>query len=110
MKVNVFNGPDPLKFHDPHAPEKPRTIPASLGGSGSVQQAGACAETRLRVAVEDADRLDEAALEQAGVRGITRLSEGVIHLLVDLNADQYAAEMRAAVADQSITYPASLSR
>jgi PTS system glucose-specific IIC component len=37
-------------------------------------------------------------LEQAGVQGIMRLEQGVMHLLVGLNADQYAAEMRAAMA------------
>jgi PTS system glucose-specific IIC component len=71
---------------------------ASLGGGGNVQQAEACAETRLRVTLKDAGQLDEAGLEQAGVQGIMRLEEGVMHLLVGLNADQYAAEMRAAMA------------
>jgi PTS system glucose-specific IIC component len=52
----------------------------------------------LRVTLKDAGQLDEAGLEQAGVQGIMRLEEGVMHLLVGLNADQYAAEMRAAMA------------
>jgi PTS system glucose-specific IIC component len=86
------------RARDPYAPEKARAILASLGGSGNVRQAEACAETRVRVAVESTEKLDEEALEQAGVQGVMRLEEGVVHLLVGLNADQYAAEMRAAMA------------
>jgi PTS system glucose-specific IIC component len=86
------------RARDPHAPEKARAILASLGGGANVRQAEACAETRLRVTLEDAQRLDATALTEAGVQGIMRLEEGVTHLLVGLNADQYAAEMRAAMA------------
>lgn len=86
------------RARDPRAPEKARAILASLGGSGNVQQAEACAETRLRVTLEDVGQLDEAGLDQAGVQGIMRLEGGVMHLLVGLNADQYAAEMHAAMA------------
>jgi PTS system glucose-specific IIC component len=86
------------RARDPEAPQKARAILASLGGGANVQQAEAAAETRLRITLEDAAKLDEAALEQAGVQGIMRLEEGIVHLLVGLNADQYAAEMRAAMA------------
>ncbi len=86
------------RARDSHAPEKARAILAGLGGSANVRQAEACAETRLRVTLEDAGRLDEGGLEKAGVQGIMRLEDGVLHLLVGLNADQYAAEMRAAMA------------
>ncbi len=44
-------------------------------------------------------RLDESGLEATGAQGIMRFEEGVIHLLLGLNADQYAAEMRVALAD-----------
>jgi len=87
------------RARDADAPEKARAILASLGGSANVQQAEACAETRLRVTLADSSQFDEAGLEQAGVQGIMRLEESVMHLLVGLNADQYAAEMRAAMAD-----------
>jgi PTS system glucose-specific IIC component len=86
------------RARDANAPEKARAILACLGGGGNVQQAEACAETRLRITLKDAGQLDEAGLEQAGVQGIMRLEQGVMHLLVGLNADQYAAEMRAAMA------------
>jgi len=51
------------------------------------------------VALEDASLLDESALEATGVVGIMRFGDGVFHLLLGLNADQYAVEMRAALAD-----------
>jgi PTS system glucose-specific IIC component len=86
------------RARDPHAPEKARAILASLGGGANVRQAEACAETRVRVAVESTEKLDEEALKKAGVQGIMRLEEGVMHLILGLNADQYAAEMRAAMA------------
>jgi PTS system glucose-specific IIC component len=86
------------RARDPEAPQKVRAILASLGGAGNVRQAEAAAETRLRVTVTDGAKLDEAALTSAGVQGILRLPDNVLHLLVGLNADQYAAEMKAAMA------------
>jgi PTS system glucose-specific IIC component len=86
------------RARDPHAPDKVRAILASLGGAGNVQQAEAAAETRLRVTVADGSKLDDRALQAAGVQGILRLPDNVLHLLVGLNADQYAAEMKAAMA------------
>ncbi len=86
------------RARDPLAPEKARAILAALGGAENVQQAESAAETRLRVAVGDGARLDETALTAAGVQGILRLPDNVLHLIVGLNADQYAAEMKAAMA------------
>jgi glucose PTS system EIICB or EIICBA component len=85
------------RARDAEAPTKARAILASLGGSANVRQAEAAAETRLRVTVTDAAMLDESALQAAGVQGILRLPDNVLHLLVGLNADQYAAEMKAAM-------------
>ncbi len=92
--------PDALKprARDPEAPAKARAILAGLGGSANVRQAEAAAETRLRVTLGNSGQLDEAALKAAGVQGLLRLPENVLHLLVGLNADQYAAEMKAAMA------------
>ena len=86
------------RMRDPRAPQIAGAILASLGGATNVQQAEAAAETRLRVTLVDASKLDEESLRQAGVQGIMRLPGGVLHLLLGLNADQYAAEMRAAMA------------
>jgi PTS system glucose-specific IIC component len=86
------------RARDPLAPQKARAILAGLGGAANVQQAEAAAETRLRVTVADGAKLDEQGLSAAGVQGILRLPDNVLHLLVGLNADQFAAEMKAAMA------------
>ena len=64
----------------------------------NVRKVEACAETRLRLLLADEHAVDEAALHSAGVQGIMRFPERVLHLLVGLNADQYAAEMRGQMA------------
>ena len=86
------------RHRDPRAPERARGILAGLGGAGNVRLVEACAETRVRVALEDPSRLDEAALEAAGVQGVLRVGDGVLHLLLGMNADQYASELRGVLA------------
>jgi len=86
------------RHRDPKAPEKARGILAGLGGAGNVRLVEACAETRVRVSLADPARVDEAALEAAGVQGVLRLDDGVLHLLLGMNADQYATELRAVLA------------
>ena len=86
------------RVRDPQAPQMAASILASLGGAANVEQAEAAAQTRLRVTLVDASKLDEAALQDAGVQGVMHLPGGVLHLLLGLNADQYAVEMRAAMA------------
>ena len=57
---------------------------AELGEAGAAPmvQLEACAETHVRVALEDASMFDESALRTAGVEGIMHFKEGVSHLLV----------------------------
>ena len=86
------------RHRDPEAPQKARSILSALGGVANVKLVESCAETRVRVELEDASILDEATLMEAGVTGIMRFEEGVTHLLLGLNADQYAMEMRAMLA------------
>jgi glucose PTS system EIICB or EIICBA component len=86
------------RHRDPMAPQQARAMLAGLGGAGNVRMAESCAETRVRVALADGSNLDEQALQSAGVQGILRLPGNVLHLVVGLNADQYAAEMNAAIA------------
>lgn len=56
------------------------------------------AETRLRVVVKHRDRVTEAKLAAAGVPGHVWVGDDTVHLIVGLNADQYATEMRAQMA------------
>lgn len=86
------------RLRDPLAAEKAGRIIDGLGGGENIIRVDACAETRLRLELESTGALDEEALEAAGVQGIMRLSGMTIHLLVGLNADQYAAEMQGQLA------------
>ena len=92
--------PQPVaaKLRDPAAAEKARSFIQGLGGAGNIKQLDAVAETRLRVVVGDEGRVDAPALETAGAAALMRLPNGVLHLLVGLNADQYAAEMAGQLA------------
>ncbi len=86
------------RLRDPLAAEKAGRIIAGLGGSGNILRVDACAETRLRLELESTGALNEEVLEAAGVQGVMRPAGGIIHLLVGLNADQYAAEMQGQLA------------
>lgn len=86
------------KLRDPEAAGKARDLIAALGGAGNVERVDACAETRLRLVVGNDASVNEAALRAAGVAGVMRLANRTLHLVVGLNADQYAAEMRGQLA------------
>ena len=66
---------------------------AALGGANNIRAVDPVALTRLRVEVTDAAAVDEAALQAAGVQGLMRLQDDVLHLVIGLNAEQYAGEM-----------------
>ena len=85
------------KLRDPLAAEKANAFIKALGGKTNIQRVDACAETRLRVVTTNG-ALNEAELKAAGVEAVLRLPDHVVHLLVGLNADQYAAEMRGQLA------------
>jgi PTS system glucose-specific IIC component len=78
---------------DPKAGEKAEAMVAALGGANNIRAIDSVALTRLRVEVTDAGRVDERGLQGAGVQGIMRLQDNVLHLVTGLNADQYAGEI-----------------
>ncbi|XQQ05132.1 MAG: glucose-specific PTS transporter subunit IIBC [Leptolyngbya sp. IPPAS B-1204] len=78
---------------DPDAPAKVRAMIAALGGIGNIRRVDPVALTRLRVEVADSAKVNEEALQAAGVQGILRIPGGKLHLIVGLGADQYSAEM-----------------
>ena len=86
------------KLRDPEAATKARDLIAALGGIGNIERVDACAETRLRLVLENEGAVDETALRSAGAAGMMRLANRTLHLVVGLNADQYAAEMRGQLA------------
>ncbi len=86
------------KLLDPEGPQKAAAYLAELGGPENVVKVEAAAETRLRVKVRDRLAVDEDALRAAGVAGVVSVGEDTLHLVVGLNADQYASEMRGQMA------------
>ncbi|MFZ4675025.1 MAG: glucose-specific PTS transporter subunit IIBC [Nodosilinea sp.] len=78
---------------DPQAGEKAEAMVAALGGANNIRAVDPVALTRLRVEVTDAAAVDEAALQAAGVQGLMRLQDDVLHLVIGLNAEQYAGEI-----------------
>jgi PTS system glucose-specific IIC component len=68
-------------------------IASALGGTGNIEAVEAVAITRLRVALRDEGRVDAGALERAGARGVMRVADGVIHVIVGEDAEGYAAAL-----------------
>ncbi|MEM9304090.1 MAG: PTS glucose transporter subunit IIBC, partial [Pseudomonadota bacterium] len=88
----------PAAARDPAAGEKVQRWLDALGGAANVTAAAACAQTRVRVTVADVEAIDAEALAASGVDALMTLADGVLHLVVGLNADQYATEMQAQLA------------
>ncbi len=78
---------------DPKAGEKAEGMIVALGGANNIRTIDAVALTRLRVEVTDATKVNEPGLQAAGVQGIMRLQDNVLHLVTGLNADQYTREI-----------------
>ena len=97
MRAPAFAGFQP-RLRDSDALRKAKAWIAVLGGNGNIVRLDPCAETRLRVVVREESQANEDALRKAGVNAVAKLDAGVFHLLVDLNADQYAAEMKGQLA------------
>ena len=90
--------PATAKLRDPAAGETARSFIQGLGGVNNIMKVVAVAETRLRVVVDDEGQVNDAALQTAGVNAIMRLPNRILHLIVGLNADQYAAEIAGQLA------------
>lgn len=86
------------KLRDPDAARKASAYIAALGGKANIERVDACAETRLRLVVQDEGRINESALLKEGIGAVIKLPGRTMHLLAGLNADQYAAEMRGQMA------------
>jgi PTS system glucose-specific IIC component len=71
---------------------------AALGGAANIEEVESCAETGLRLKVHDEAAVDELALREAGAWGLMRVASRTMHLLVGLQAEHYAAEMKSQLA------------
>src|SRR3974390_940605 len=85
-------------WRDPDAARKAQVFIAALGGKTNITRVDACAETRLRLVVRDEAQVNEGALKAEGIAALVKVDGHTLHLLAGLNADQYAAEMRAQLA------------
>ena len=86
------------KLRDPEAADKAKVYIEALGGRENIKRVDACAETRLRVELADEGTIDQQALMDMGATGLMKAAEKTLHIVVGLNADQYAAEMRGQMA------------
>ncbi|MGY4877922.1 N-acetylglucosamine-specific PTS transporter subunit IIBC [Vreelandella aquamarina] len=68
---------------------------AALGGDANLQRLDAQAHTRLRVELVDGTRLDSAALETLGCRGVQALNGNTWHLIVGAQAATIAHSLSA---------------
>lgn len=84
----------PKLERDPEAAKKMQAAIAALGGASNIREVDEVALTRLRLQLADDQAIDEAALRQTGIEDMMHLPNNILHLLVGLNADQYADEMK----------------
>ena len=70
-----------------------RALLAALGGGANVHSV-ATAASRLRIGLEDATRLDRAALGALGLRGVALPRPDCVHLIVGPQAEAAAAALR----------------
>jgi PTS system N-acetylglucosamine-specific IIC component len=66
----------------------------ALGHAANLRSVEACT-TRLRLVLNDPGLLDESALTVLGSRGVLRIGEGAVQVVVGPIADQLASEIRA---------------
>jgi len=59
-------------------------VVSALGGADNLKSQQRVALTRVRVQLQDAARLDAAALKAAGVPAVMVLAGGVVHLITGL--------------------------
>jgi PTS system glucose-specific IIC component len=104
-EADEIEGPSPIKtaphagiqapLRDPDAARKANAYIIALGGKANIVRLDTCAQTRVRLVVHDQREVRDADLKADGIAAVVRLDGNVIHLLADLDADRYAAEMRA---------------
>ncbi len=75
-----------------------------LGGAGNLRAVEACT-TRLRLTVVDPAKIDEALIKPLGSRGVLKLADGAVQVVVGPIADQLAAEIRGALRGAPLEAP-----
>ena len=65
----------------------------ALGGKDNIKTLGSCA-TRLRLEVNNAAKIDEAALKQAGARGVIKTASGMVQVVIGPEVELIADEIK----------------
>jgi PTS system glucose-specific IIC component len=71
---------------------------AALGGRTNVSDLSACASSRVRVTVKEQGRVSADALTRAGVLAVVPIRERLLHLIVGLQAESLAQELKQRLA------------
>lgn len=79
-------------------------LAAGMGGASNIRTVDAVALTRLRVEVGDASRVSEDALTKAGARGVMRVNDSVLHVIVGEDAAGIAAALSERVQAPATTH------
>jgi len=82
---------------DPGRAARVRAILGALGGASNVESVDAVAATRLRVVLRDG-RIDERAILAAGAGAVMPLPPRTVHVIVGLDAENAARDMRGLLA------------
>lgn len=72
---------------------KAERLVQALGGPGNLCDVAAVS-SRLRIVVLDPANIDQPAVHAAGVRGVTRVAEDTLHLIIGPEAERIACAMR----------------
>jgi PTS system N-acetylglucosamine-specific IIC component len=89
----------PSTYQDPAIAAAANLMIKALGGAGNIVDAHETAMTRIRVVVEDPQRVDQEALRAAGISGIMEMGN-VFHLLLGMQARAYSEEMQVRLAQE----------
>ena len=94
MKERLAAGPVTPKAPAPTAPHADASaLLAALGGQANVREVATCS-SRLRIAVADSVRVDEAALRALGVRGVVKPTAGSVQVVVGPSAEALAKDLK----------------
>jgi PTS system glucose-specific IIC component len=96
--VESVVAPERVAAPDPGAAAKATGYINALGGRGNIQRVAACAVTRLRLELRNANAVDEEALAAAGALGMMRVGDSAVHVIVGPHAAEYAAAMQSQLA------------
>jgi len=76
--------------------QKAQRLVAALGGTGNLKAVGTCS-SRLRLVVADPAAVDEPALHAADIRGLVRVGDRAIHIVLGPRAERVGEAIKGLV-------------